>query len=278
MDSEKGKAISVEERCAIELALLERFDGFAQEHGLTYWLFWGTLLGAVRHKGLIPWDDDIDIAMPQQDYLRLIELMRDGPLEDERIRLNAFELDDRYTRPFAKLCDTRTVLFEDFDISYVEEGICIDIFPLLPAPENNGARATMRKRWRKDFVMSGLSKGRLVPHKSIVKTMSKAVLRPFAKIRSYKPYILDLCGDIASVSTSFGACSHVLCVEESVKEFDATWFSQTAILPFEHMMLPAPACWDEVLTTLYGDYMVPPPEDKRLRHQSEAYWKPGFEI
>lgn len=276
VDGENGKPITVQERCAIELALLERFDAFAREHGLTYWLFWGTLLGAVRHKGLIPWDDDIDIAMPQQDYLRLIELMRSGPLEEEHIRLNAFELDERYTRPFAKLCDTRTVLYEDFDISYVEEGVYIDIFPLLPAPESADERAAMRKRWRRDFVMSGLSKGRLVPHKSMAKTAAKALLRPFAKLRGYRPYISDLCGDIARASTSLDACSRVLCVEESVKEFDAAWFAQTTLLPFEHLTLPAPACWDEMLTTLYGDYMTPPPEDKRFRHQSEAYWKPGF--
>ena len=75
-DYEGKPLITKDERCEIELGLLEKFDAFARENGLTYWLFWGTLLGAVRHKGFIPWDDDIDIAMPQHDYLRLVELLR----------------------------------------------------------------------------------------------------------------------------------------------------------------------------------------------------------
>ena len=71
--------IGIDERRVIELGILEKFDAFARENGLAYWLFWGTLLGAVRHRGFIPWDDDIDIAMPQRDYLRLLELVRENP-------------------------------------------------------------------------------------------------------------------------------------------------------------------------------------------------------
>lgn len=271
-------SISVQERCAIELGLLERFDTFARENDLTYWLFWGTLLGAVRHKGLIPWDDDIDIAMPQQDYLRLIELMKTDPLADDNIRLNSFELDQGYARPFAKLCDTRTVLYEDFDLSFVEEGVYIDIFPLIPASDDEGKRAEIRKRWRKDFVMLGLSKGRLVLHKSIVKTLGKVVLKPFAMLRGYKHFVSDICGDIAEVRYAFGETEYVLCVEETVKQLKSKWLEDTAFLPFEHMQLPVPGRWDEMLTALYGDYMTPPPESERRRHQSEAYWKPGFGI
>lgn len=276
MGSNDMKTISVQERCAIELGLLERFDAFAREHGLTYWLFWGTLLGAVRHGGLIPWDDDIDIAMPQQDYLRLIELMKADPLADDNIRLNSFELDQGYARPFAKLCDTRTVLYEDFDLSFVEEGVYIDIFPLIPASDDEGERVSTRKRWRKDFVMLGLSKGRLVLHKSIAKTLGKVVLKPFAMLRGYKHFVSDICSDIAEVCHVFGETEYVLCVEETVKQLKLKWFEDTTYLPFEHMQLPVPGRWDEMLTALYGDYMTPPPESERHTHQSEAYWKPGF--
>lgn len=270
------RKIAAQERCAIELGLLERFDAFAKENDLSYWLFWGTLLGAVRHKGLIPWDDDIDIAMPQQDYLRLIELIKTDPLADDNIRLNSFELDQGYARPFAKLCDTRTVLYEDFDLSFVEEGVYIDIFPLIPASDDEGRRAEIRKRWRKDFVMLGLSKGRLVPHKSILKTLGKVALKPFAMLRGYKAFVSDICDDIADTRYDFGSTEYTLCVEETVKQLKSKWFEETAYLPFEHMILPAPGCWDEMLTALYGDYMTPPPESERRTHQSEAYWKPDF--
>ena len=160
-DYEGKPLITKDERCEIDLGLLEKFDAFARENGLTYWLFWGTLLGAVRHKGFIPWDDDIDIAMPQHDYLRLVELLRQNPTAIRDAYLNAFEIDRGYARPFAKLCDSRTILFEDFDLSYVDEGVCLDIFPLVPASDDEAARGRMCKRWRKDFVLLGLSKGRL---------------------------------------------------------------------------------------------------------------------
>ena len=157
-DYEGKPLIGIDERRVIELGILEKFDAFARENGLAYWLFWGTLLGAVRHRGFIPWDDDIDIAMPQRDYLRLLELVRENPAAMPGVRLNAFELNRSYARPFAKLCDVRTVLFEDFDLSYVDEGVCLDIFPLVPASDDEAARRRMRKRWRKDFVLLGLSK------------------------------------------------------------------------------------------------------------------------
>lgn len=214
--------------------------------------------------------------MPQQDYLRLVELMRDNPLARGHIRLNSFELDRGYARPFAKLCDTRTVLYEDFDLSFVEEGVCIDVFPLVPVSDDAAERVAMRKRWRKDFVMLGLSKGHLVPHESIVKTLGKAVLKPFAMLRGYAAFVADVCADVDDVRHGFGDVEYVLSVEETVTQLESRWFSETVYLPFEHMLLPAPGCWDEILTVLYGDYMTPPPESERHAHRSEAYWKPGF--
>ena len=251
-DYEGKPLITKDERCEIELGLLEKFDAFARENGLTYWLFWGTLLGAVRHKGFIPWDDDIDIAMPQHDYLRLVELLRQNPTAIRDAYLNAFEIDRGYARPFAKLCDSRTILFEDFDLSYVDEGVCLDIFPLVPASDDEAARRRMRKRWRKDFVLLGLSKGRLVRAKNPLVTAGKVVLKPYAELRGYET---------------------LACVEESVSLFESSWFEEKAYLPFEHLDLPVPAEWDLVLKNLYGDYLQLPPEEDRRCHRSVAYWK-----
>lgn len=277
MHSREGYAdqplITVDERKAIELGLLEKFDVFARQHGLTYWLFWGTLLGAVRHEGFIPWDDDVDVAMPQKDYLRLVELMRQQPDAIEGARLNAFELDEGYTRPFAKLCDTRTVLFEDFDIAYVEEGVYMDIFPLIPAPASADERASRRKRWRKDMVLSGLSRGPLVKHRNPVVTLAKMILRPYARMRGYKTFLTDICGDVDCVERDFGASEYVLSAEETATQFESAWFESTVDVPFEHLHLPAPGCWDAVLTHYYGDYRQLPPEDQRRCHASTAYWK-----
>ena len=272
-DYEGHPLITKDERCVIELGLLEKFDAFAQENNLTYWLFWGPLLGAVRHQGFIPWDDDIDIAMPQQDYLRLIELMKANPDAIEGAYLNAHEIDRGYTRPFAKLCDSRTVLFEDFDLSYVEEGVYIDIFPLVPVSDTVKERGRLRKRWRKDFAFLGLSKGRLVVAQSKMKTIGKVVLKPFAMIRGYETYVSDLCSDVDVVRMEFGASQQVACVEETVRFFEASLFAETERMRFEQLQFPVPKDWDDILTCLYGDYRELPPESERKQHESIAYWK-----
>ena len=272
-DYEGKPLITKDERCEIDLGLLEKFDAFARENGLTYWLFWGTLLGAVRHKGFIPWDDDIDIAMPQHDYLRLVELLRQNPTAIRDAYLNAFEIDRGYARPFAKLCDSRTILFEDFDLSYVDEGVCLDIFPLVPASDDEAARGRMCKRWRKDFVLLGLSKGRLVRAKNPLVTVGKVVLKPYATLRGYETFVSDVCDDLDTVRFGFGETRFVACVEESVSLFESAWFEEKAYLPFEHLSLPVPAEWDQVLKKLYGDYRQLPPEEDRRCHQSLAYWK-----
>lgn len=265
--------IGIDERRVIELGILEKFDAFARENGLAYWLFWGTLLGAVRHRGFIPWDDDIDIAMPQRDYLRLLELVRENPAAMPGVRLNAFELNRSYARPFAKLCDVRTVLFEDFDLSYVEEGVYVDVFPLVPVVGGEADLGRLRRRWRKDFVFLGLSKGRLVKAKSPLVTAAKVVLKPFAERRGYEAFVSDVCRDLDSVACEFGDAHYAVCVEETATPLETAWFSKTVRLPFEHLELPAPAQWDTVLTRLYGDYRQLPPEDERTCHPSVAYWK-----
>ena len=274
-----GGRVSVEERCGIELELLNRFDAFAREHSLTYWLFWGTLLGAVRHKGFIPWDDDIDVIMPQSDYLRFLQLMRESPNRIDNAYVNAFELDCAYTRPFAKLCDRRTVLYEDFDICYVEEGVYIDVFPLVPLSCDAREMQLLRRRWRKDFVLLGLSKGRLVPGRSFAQTAGKILLKPYAMLKGYRCFLEDMCVDIDSEKASFDDACFAICAEEETRVFEADWFKGTCYLEFEGGRFPAPVHHDAILEACYGDYMVPPPVEERKPHESMAYWKkePGAE-
>lgn len=267
------KPLDMKELCEIELGLLKKFDKFAQENGLRYWVMWGTLLGAVRHQGFIPWDDDIDISMPQKDYLRLIELMKENPERIEGTRLNSFEIDEGYTRPFAKLCDTRTVLFEDFDISFVEEGVYIDIFPMLPLPDNPRSRQALRKRWRANFVMLGLSKGRLVKVKNPLVTLTKRVLRIFARATGYKFFLRNICRDVTSPIFEFEEVEYCIGVDESDTQFRTEWFQDLNRLQFEDTLVPAPAGWDAVLRTCYGDYGKLPPLEERTGHPSLAYWR-----
>lgn len=108
--------------------LLRAFSEICEENGLRYFVVGGTLIGAVRHRGFIPWDDDIDVSMPLDDFRKFTELARELP---GSFALQSEETDPRYPFVFAKLCDTRYAYDTGYDNHPM--GVYIDIFPLIPA-------------------------------------------------------------------------------------------------------------------------------------------------
>ena len=120
------KELTLQELKDIEFDILKKFDAFCKENNIRYFLAYGTLLGAIRYKKFIPWDDDVDLLIPREDYNRMISLFRD----DERYRLFAFEKDPNYRYPFAKLCDMTTRKDESGYDNGVMLGVDIDLFPL----------------------------------------------------------------------------------------------------------------------------------------------------
>ena len=129
MDTNAKKEMSLAEIQAREYALLERFDAYCKRYGLTYCLCGGTLLGAVRHKGFIPWDDDIDLMMPRDDYERLRDLARKEPVCD--FLTVRYPGDEAYPYGFAKVVDTKTVVYErNITEDRQRAGLALDIFPL----------------------------------------------------------------------------------------------------------------------------------------------------
>lgn len=124
------KEITMEELRAIQLDILDKIHAFCTEHGIRYSLGGGTLLGAVRHKGYIPWDDDIDIMLPRPDYERFLKEF-DGKYAE--LNLQHYGNDNTCCIPFAKVYDNRTVLIEKLQKS----GIYIDVFPIDGLPEES---------------------------------------------------------------------------------------------------------------------------------------------
>ena len=114
------------------LEILLFFDDFCKKNNLTYWITAGTLLGAVRHQGFIPWDDDIDVCMPRSDFEKLCRIFK----EDNVYVLQTHKTDDFYTSPYAKLRDKRSFVRESdgSDINFKFRGIFIDIFGVEHCP------------------------------------------------------------------------------------------------------------------------------------------------
>ena len=120
------KELSLQELKQIEFDILKMFDVFCKENNIRYFLSNGTLLGAVKYKKFIPWDDDVDLLIPREDYNRMISLFKD----DDRYQLFAYEKKQEFCYPFAKLCDMTTRKVEPGYNNGVELGVDIDLFPL----------------------------------------------------------------------------------------------------------------------------------------------------
>ena len=107
-----SKAVSAEEIKTIQKSILRRVHDFCSEHQLRYYLTYGTLLGAIRHKGYIPWDDDIDLMMPRPDYLKFIELFEAS--DHGSFEVVSIQNKPKYFGNFAKIIDTRTIMYQEY--------------------------------------------------------------------------------------------------------------------------------------------------------------------
>lgn len=258
---------------AIELAILDAVADFCDAHGLRYYLAYGTLIGALRHKGFIPWDDDIDIQMPREDYNRLIASF-DRECASPHLKLIA-PTDPLSRHAYVKIIDTRTVKIErDFDYRRGPLGVDIDIFPLDgqpdAEPEFERWYAKLQKLyWRyhfNNFSPKGSLKRRLgVPFMKLVFN-KKRIQRQTERLHARYPYEHScFVGAVESCHNSKGNRAPRALFEESV------W------VEFEGRRFKAPAGYDAILKNIYGSYMELPPEEKRVTHHTgECYWKEGI--
>ncbi len=252
-----------------ELSILEEIDELCTRHDIPYFLESGSALGAMRHEGFIPWDDDIDICMFRSDYERFIELFEESRSTD-RFDL-VFYRNGKAFFPFAKVVDTTTVVYENFVRKDVGTGVWVDIFILDgidPAMQN--LKALYRKRNRANLLYSFTVADPNVGSSAMVK-LAKRIICPIVRNRDPKKSarIIDetasrLCSGESPFVTDFvgeGLPEHV---------FDRKLFEPEEVA-FEGRRYFAPRGYEEILTTIYGDWRTPPTEDNRPIHTCEAY-------
>lgn len=238
----------------IELEVMKYFVDICKKNNLTYYLFWGTLLGCIRHKGFIPWDDDIDVAMPPEDYLKFLKIMEKEESKD--FYLQNISNTKYCSFIFTKIRKYHTTMVEK-DLNYLpfKKGINIDIFPLLKYPSSKLGKIRFMYRLRLSALMVNRDvygtdfKGKViyyVLHLLPRGLINKIVLRKMNKLLTYN-------GDFKEY-----------CIRQDFM-FDKNLFSKIE-KPFEKEMMSVPKGYDKILTKLYGDYMTPPPMDKRYGH------------
>ncbi len=242
------------------------------ENNLKYSLCAGTLIGAIRHKGFIPWDDDIDIMLPREDYDKLMNIFRNSVLEME-FKASSYELGNS-SYPFCKVCNTEYLV--KYDDKIKEEYLWIDIFPADNFPIDD-KEAT---KWcEKGFIYRRLyeiknqkNESILNEKKGIMQKMAKLLLKffmIFINERILTGKIVKLSHkyeDIKTPYTGIFVWGYGSQDRTNKKNFD-----NLIEVEFEGKKYKAFADYNQYLTTIYGDYMKLPPEEKRNTHKFKAY-------
>lgn len=268
MSEDKREYLTLEEIHAELLKLLLRFDAFCKEHGLRYSLDSGTLLGAVRHKGFIPWDDDIDVNMPRPDYDRLMLL--EDKLADDLHLVNAANSDFVYG--FCKLCTDEVRAQEPSYEGRMDEMLWIDIFPIdgVSPKESDVAMVwkLIRKTTRRN-VWATVNHQTERGLRKVIKTVGGALFRLGDPRKRMLAAIAEAVSNPGYENAEMVAC--FVGGEKNLRTFPKDGYEKTVGMEFEGHMLPCMSCWDEFLTDLYGNYMQLPPEDQRRTHCIKAW-------
>ena len=253
-----------------QLEILAAVDQFCRANELHYFINYGTLIGAVRHQGFIPWDDDIDISMPRADYERFLQLFGK---KQQRYRVLSLAHDTVYFNNFAKIIDPTTRIVDHRNDKTYDSGIFIDVFPYDCFDDMKLVDQTYNLE---SFKLLSFSKWHNIVYrdrwwKDVARTAFWCLLRP-VKPRFFAEKIERL---IQQKSSATGRYQGLLASKFKEKEiFVAGTFDQLVEMPFEHLMVQAPANYDAILTQMYGDYRQLPPKDKQVNpHELDVYQK-----
>ena len=240
--------------------ILDEIVAICEQHNLRYFLIAGTLLGAVRHRDIIPWDDDVDIGMPRKDYNKFLEIA--GELLPEYMFLQTYETDPEYMQNFAKVRNSNTTHIEN-RIKHLQlnHGIYVDIFPYDGVADSKVIRylrnkwivflcVLIRFFWDTPFAESGFW------CKSATKILSKITTKKKLQRKLdvvLSKYDYDQSHIVGSLLSGYKMKTYV----------PREWYDKVCLLSFGEKQYLCPENYDAVLKQLYGDYMKLPPEEKR---------------
>ena len=269
--NKQKKDITINDLKVIQMDILEVIDEFCEEHNIRYSLACGTLLGAIRHKGYIPWDDDIDIYIPRPDYKRLIAEF--PKIFKGRYKISSIERDPQCERPFAKAYDDLTIIKEFANVKE-EIGVNIDIFPVDEVPI--GKKWEIYNKKRKRQVLLYISKRvRVCSTRSLSKNLTLLFLHAITFFYSSRQLAIKI-NRLAQVNNGKGYDHYFECCQGILQKqpFKKSLFNNLIYIPFEDRQFKAFADYDHYLKKGFGNYMEMPPIEKRVTHHIfKAYWK-----
>lgn len=259
------KEIDVADKKKILLDIMDSIDAFCSENKLTYLLSYGSLLGAVRHKGFIPWDDDIDIIMPRPDYEKFITAY-----ENSRFAVASYRDKTYFPMCFAKVYDKNTVCFlnDTINLGY---GVAVDIFPVdgIPSSDDESTSFYCAFQKRDKRYMRCLfyeSKPAITSIKNIIGYVYRWLFNTRRQAAAVDCFVSSVSYDTAEYAGNILATVRL-------EKLPKTLYQHICDYQFEDRTYKGPADYDTMLTAQYGnDYMTPPPADNRESLHSERYY------
>ncbi len=242
----------------IELEILLEVDRICKKHKINYFLVSGTLLGAIRHKGFIPWDDDIDICMPFKDYKKFCKVCKKEL--NKNYFLQNYET-DYINKWCAKVRKNRTTAIENgYKNSGIHQGVWIDIFPLIGI--KNDEKWLKKAKNKSDFSKQFLRKRYGASGEFSTLSFEKKFLKflPFRFVRFLVDIILS---SVFKSHKKYEYCTYLWGDCKITPRFKSDLFYERCEIVFEGYSFYAPKNWDKYLTQVYGDYMTPPPIENR---------------
>lgn len=271
----KNRIKAIREIQVSEIELIRQFLQICEKENLIYFMLGGTMLGAVRHKGYIPWDDDADFGMPREDYETFLKVA--GKHLTGNIQLSVFG-DEGHFEFFSRLVDKKKRITFHGRIGKVEDGCWIDIFPLDGMPENRVMHIFHKVRLlflRKLYCLSTFEKSVQLnnPHRAFYNRVGVFICKNFKIYRFFQTPKIWRLVDKALKAYPCEKCTYYLNLMGAWKFkelFKKEVFGEGSFYDFEGMKLRGPKQYDFYLTQLYGDYMTPPPESERNKHNTET--------
>lgn len=259
------------------LDMIKDIDKLCKRHNIEYYVAYGSCLGAVRHKGFIPWDDDFDIILKYDQYQKFLDVCK-KELDKKKYFVQTPETEPNYTLSFSKIRNIKTTLIEESNKDEdIVNGVYIDVFPLVGYPKNKIKRKILEIN--RAFTLSA---NRNVINNKFLHSIFLIILKIFGrkKILNYctkrcVKYSCDSCDELISIFDGDGI---------SISVYDKKVLGKPKIVKFEDISLPIPEDYDTYLKIIFGDYMKIPNKEQielkthtpyilDLNHSYEEYKK-----
>lgn len=265
--------LSIKEIQSETLLIMKKIDEICKKENYRYSLYYGTLLGAVRHKGFIPWDDDLDIIMPREDYEKLARYFKNHESELYPLKWFSYETVPEYPYMISRVCNTNFRM-ESENEKDCGMGTFIDVYPMDGA--GNGKNTFLyNKAWFFSSMYFTKSRIKYVKPKGIAKRIVKRcsfLLSKIYSIEKIRNKLLNFSKKFPYEKSKYIA-TMVWLVYGKKNVFKKDYLEDLVLQDFEDAKFYIPRQYDKILTDFYGDYMTLPPENERIGHHFYKIFK-----